>query len=134
MRRKRITWPGHATVPEAVQYLASVCDGAIKRDGHGFCNAHVAYGHWLAQLPPTEWGTQERQHGLAIVRTYAVQLRRAGFDPEQILRGARPVRISGKRCAELHPGWACDPTGITASRWWNGARWTAACLPKPNIQ
>ena len=71
MRRKRINWPGHATVDEAVQYLASVCDGAIKRDGHGFCSDHVAYGHWLAQLPPVEWGPEERQHGLTIVRTYS---------------------------------------------------------------
>ena len=125
MRRKRINWPGHATVDEAVQYLASVCDGAIKRDGHGFCSDHVAYGHWLAQLPPVEWGPEERQHGITIVRTYSAQLRRAGFDPEQILHGGRPTRASRRGSAGLQAGWATDPAGVAASRWWNGVRWTA---------
>lgn len=134
MRRNRPIWPGHATVHEAVQYLASVCDGAIKHDGHGFRSDHVAYGHWLAQLPLVEWGPQECQHGLSIVRTYSAQLRRAGFDPEQILRGGRPPRIGSKRSAQLQPGWATDPAGIADSRWWNGVRWTAACFARPNIQ
>lgn len=125
MRRKRINWPGHATVDEAVQYLASVCDGAIKRDGYGFCSDHVAYGHWLAQLPAVEWGPEERQHGMTIVRTYSAQLRRAGFDPEQILRGGRPARASRRRSAGVQAGWATDPAGVAASRWWNGVRWTA---------
>ncbi len=102
MRKKRTVWPGHATVQEAVQYLASVCDGAIKRDGHGFCSEHVAYGHWLAQLPPAEWGPEERQHGRTIVNTYREQLRRAGFDPEQILCRKRPRRLRRKPAA-LNP-------------------------------
>ncbi len=80
MRRKRINWPGHATVDEAVRYLASVCDGAIKRDGHGFCSDHVAYGHWLAQLPIAEWGPDELRHGRTIVLVYREQLSRAGFN------------------------------------------------------
>ncbi len=79
MPRKRISWPGHATVPEAVQYLASVCDGAIKRDGLGFRLDHVAYGHWLAELPLKDWGPDEYRHGQTIVRVYRVQLRRAGL-------------------------------------------------------
>lgn len=124
MRRNRTTWPGHATVKEAVQFLASVCDGAIKRDGHGFCSEHVAYGHWLAQLPADEWGPEEHRHGRSIVRVYREQLRRAGFDPEQILGQRRPPLVKRRQVDRLQTGWAPDPTGHAAMRWWNGARWT----------
>ena len=34
-----------ATVREAIEYLASACDGAVRRDGHGFNREHVAVGH-----------------------------------------------------------------------------------------
>lgn len=128
MRKKRINWPGHATVPEAVQYLASVCDGAIKRDGHGFCGDHVAYGHWLAQLPDTEWGPEEHWHGRSIVCVYREQLRQAGFNPEQILGKRRPSRVKRRQIERLQTGWAPDPTGHAAMRWWNGARWTSIAI------
>ncbi len=124
MRQNRTIWPGHATVLEAVQYLASVCDGAIKRDGHGFCSEHVAYGHWLARLPEAEWGAEEHRHGLTIVGLYRNQLRRAGFDPDQILARRRPSPIKRRQIERLQAGWAPDPTGHAAERWWNGARWT----------
>ena len=126
MRTSRTIWPGHATVQEAVQYLASVCDGAIKRDGHGFCSEHVAYGHWLARLPDAEWGTEEHRHARSIVCVYREQLRRAGFDPEQILGRRRPSRVKRRRVERLQTGWAPDPTGHAVMRWWNGARWTSA--------
>ena len=42
MRRHRSTCPTYATVPDAVRYLASACDGARRRDGHGFSAEHVA--------------------------------------------------------------------------------------------
>lgn len=126
MGKSRPTWPGHATVQEAVQYLASVCDGAIKRDGHGFRSDHVAYGHWLARLPASQWGPEEVGHGRTIVRTYRQQLQSAGFNPEQIISGKRPRRIRRKRAAMIRSGWAPDPTGLAGQRWWNGARWTAS--------
>ena len=124
MRTKRPIWPGYATVQEAVQYLASACDGAIKRDGHGFRSDHVAYGHWLAQLPGEEWGSEEYRHGMTIVRVYQQQLQRAGFDPKRILERKRSPRISQRKSARLEPGWRPDPTEIAQWRWWNGARWT----------
>jgi len=127
MRTKRPIWPGYATIQEAVQYLASACDGAIKRDGHGFRSDHVAYGHWLAQLPEEEWGSEEHLHGLTIIRVYRQQLRRAGFDPDVILGGGRRHRMTGRQAKRLRAGWAPDRTGQSDRRWWNGVRWTHAC-------
>ena len=80
MYRRRARQSPHTTIPEAVRYLASVCDGAIKRDGHGFRSDHVAYGHWLARLPMEQWGPDEYRHGQTIVTVYRNQLRRAGFE------------------------------------------------------
>jgi len=125
MRTKRPIWPGYATVQEAVRYLASACDGAIKRDGHGFSNDHVAYGHWLARLPEDEWGSEEYRNGMTIVRVYQQQLRRAGFDPAQIIFAKRPRRIGRRSARRTDACWASDPTGLSSMRWWNGVRWTS---------
>jgi len=128
MRRNRTIWPGHAIVYEVVQYLASVCDGVIKRDGHGFRSDHVAYGHWLAQLPEAEWGAEEHRHARSIVPVYREQLHRAGFNPEQTLGQRRPPRVKLRQVERLQTGWTPDPTGHTGMRWWNGARWTSAIV------
>ena len=48
---KRAIWPGYATPQEAIRYLASACDGAVRRDGHGFGQDHADLGHWLAAVP-----------------------------------------------------------------------------------
>ncbi len=80
MHRRRKHQPHPATIPVAVRYLASICDGAIKRDGLGFRLDHVAYGHWLAQLPLNEWGPDEYRHGETIMRVYRDQLRRASLN------------------------------------------------------
>ncbi len=77
MLRARRRPPHQATVVQAVRYLASVCDGAVNRDGLGFRSDHVVYGHWLAQLPLNEWGPDEYRHGETIMRVYRDQLRRA---------------------------------------------------------
>lgn len=126
LRRKRYAWPGHATVPEAVRYLASACDGAVRRDGHGFGTEHVALGHWLARIPDESWGYRELAAGLDLVRIYRRQLQRACFDVDGIVRGAKPRRVKLKAITALQPGWYPDPAGLHQSRWWNGARWTSS--------
>jgi hypothetical protein len=122
--RRRAIWPGHATVQEAVRYLASACDGAVRRDGHGFGTDHVALGHWLASLRDDSWGLVEQRAGLDLVRIYRQQLERAGFDPAGILAGRRPRRVPQKRFRGLTPGWFADPAGLHRWRLWNGVRWT----------
>ena len=123
MRRHRSTCPTYATVPDAVRYLASACDGARRRDGHGFSAEHVAAGHWLASQPDHVWGREHLSLGRTLVAVYSRQLEGAGFDPDAILRHARPPRHR-HRGASATAGWALDPTGRAAYRWWNGARWT----------
>ena len=130
-RQKRPIQPTYATVPEAIRFLATTCDGAIRRDGYGFATEHVAYGHWLARLPDQDWNLQEMQSGLILVRIYQGQLIRAGFKPDQILRRARPHRLRKRHAGQLHPQWAPDPTGLHTVRWWNGARWTEWILDQP---
>lgn len=124
MWRNRPIWPGHATPADAVRYLASACDGAIRRDGHGFGSDHIAVGHWLAQLPDEHWGPNENSTALQLIRVYRQQLARAGFRPTDILRQRRPRRISRRAARDLASGWAPDPTELCEWRWWNGARWT----------
>src|SRR5688500_5658322 len=53
--RRRFLSPTCATVPEAIRFLASCCDGARTRDGYGFNRDHVEIGHALAQLPDQHW-------------------------------------------------------------------------------
>ena len=79
MFRRRPPQTPDRAIPDAVRYLASGCDGAVKRDGLGFASDHVAYGHWLARLPIDQWGPDEYRHGQTIVTVYSGQLRRAGF-------------------------------------------------------
>ncbi len=121
---RRPIWPGYATAGEAVRYLASACDGAVRRDGHGFSTDHVQFGHWLASLDDTQWGWAEQQWALHLVRIYRQQLQAAGFHPIEILAGRRPPRVKRHVIETLRPTWANDPAGLHAWRWWNGARWT----------
>ena len=97
MYRRRIRQSRHTTIPEAVRYLASVCDGAIKRDGLGFRSDHVAYGHWLARLPIEQWGPDEYRHGQTIVTVYRTQLRLAGLTPRAA--GRSPMRSPSRPAA-----------------------------------
>lgn len=116
--------PRHATAADAIHYLASICDGAVRRDGHGFASDHVTYGHWLAGLPPDSWTPAEHIAARQLVRIYRNQLTRAGFAPADIVAGRRPRRISRRAASRLRAGWASDPSGLYEWRWWNGLRWT----------
>ncbi len=66
--------PRHAVATDAVRYLASACDGAVRRDGYGFSSDHVAYGYWLAELPPDRWSPAEQAAAHQLVLTYRYQL------------------------------------------------------------
>ena len=105
-----------ASLGEAIAYLASACDGAIRRDGHGFNADHVALGHRLAQKHRWTWRDRRRAHGIAV--QYRRQLIWAGLAVKGITEGATQI---GRQPAQ----WACDPTGVHQLRYWNGSRWTA---------
>ena len=79
MFHRRSPQSPNTAIPDAVRYLASVCDGAVKRDGLGFAADHVAYGHWLARLPLNQWGPEEYRHGRTIAIVYRNQLIQAGL-------------------------------------------------------
>lgn len=124
--------PQNATTAEAVRYLASVCDGAILRDGHGFSTDHVPIGHHLAQLPEADWDAWHHAHARHLTHAYRRQLSQAGFDPNHILSGRRPRRTSRRKYRRLTGAWHPDPTAIWAQRWWNGQRWTHHVLAHAN--
>ena len=124
LRRRKPIHPAYATLGEAIGYLRSVCDGAIKRDGYGFSTQDVAIGHHLAAKAHARWSPTERGHALRLVRIYQRQLSNARYQPQAILRQRKPQRCSRRRHANFHPGWFTDPTGLSTWRYWNGARWT----------
>lgn len=121
---KRPIHPSSATLGEAIQYLASTCDGAIKRDGLGFSSDDVAWGHHLANRDEALWTLQERQEALRLIRVYQRQLANAGYNPHAILRGRIRIKCSRRTYRKLVAGWFPDPTRFNAWRFWNGARWT----------
>jgi hypothetical protein len=130
MRRYRSTCPTYATVPDAVRYLASACDGARSRDGHGFGAEHVVVGHWLATRPDHVWDQAHLSLGRGLIAVYRRQLEAAGFDPKAILRNLPPRRRPRRQDPSPVAGWAIDPTGRAEYRWWNGARWTCHVTPR----
>lgn len=123
MRLRRPVSPAYATQREAIAYLASVCDGAIQRDGHGFSADHVELGHTLADS--RWWGPLARRRVLQLMRVYRSQLQRAGYDTGCLLSGGRPPRISRRAARQVSPGWYADPARIRPRRYYNGARWTS---------
>ena len=125
MRLRRPISPAHATQREAIAYLASVCDGAIKRDGHGFSAEHVELGHKLVDA--RWWGPLARRRAHRLLRVYRSQLVRAGYDVERLLNGAKPPRISRRAARHTSAAWASDPTNVRRFRYWNGMRWTSLC-------
>lgn len=127
MRLRRPISPTHATPHEAIAYLASVCDGAVRRDGHGFSSDHVLIGHQLARHQ--RWGRRQRRTAVQLIRIYCHQLDQAGFDTATLLSSRTPPRLSRRRSTYLTPGWFTDPTGIHQYRYWNGARWTSMTDP-----
>jgi len=129
MGLRRPISPTHATPHEAIAYLASACDGAIRRDGHGFSTNHVEIGHQLARRH--RWGRRQRRIAMSLTRIYRTQLDRAGFDTGTLLDSRAPRRISRRQANRLAPGWLTDPTGIHERRYWNGMRWTSMTTPPP---
>ena len=125
MRLRRPISPSYATPQEAIAYIASVCDGAVKRDGHGFATSHVDRGHKLARA--RWWGPLARRRAHRLVRVYQSQLVRAGYDVRGLLNGARPARISRRAAQQVPAAWSRDPTGVRRFRYWNGMRWTPLC-------
>ena len=132
MRLRRPISPAHATRREAIAYLASVCDGAIRRDGHGFSAEHVELGHKLADS--RWWGPVARRRVLRLIRVYRGQLDRAGFDTGCLLNGASPPRISRRLASQILPCWLTDPTNIHRFRYWNGLRWTSLCAEAISVE
>ncbi len=122
--RRRAIWPGYASKADAIEYLASVCDGAIRRDGHGFSSDHVAIGHHLTQRARVGWTASERHDAVVLIRIYQRQLMAAGFNVRTILQNDKAQHCSARRLKKLQPRWYPDPTGVRAWRWWNGVRWT----------
>ena len=134
--KRRPVWPKSATPQEAIRYLASACDGAVKRDGHGFSTDHAAIGHYLAQNPA--WNSNHYGQARQLIRIYQRQLGTAGYDIPRLLAGRGPTRCSQKRYDQLNAYWATDPSRIHEWRWWNGVRWThhvnnnSPSLPPPD--
>ena len=118
--------PAAATLPDAIRFLASCCDGAVRRDNIGFKREHVAVGHWLARLPIQQWDRRAVRLAREVTRVYRSQLERAGFDVDSLVhvRHRRIGRRGQRMNAPTQPGWAPDPSGLFTWRWWNGARWT----------
>ena len=110
------------TLYDAIAYLASACDGARRRDGHGFNADHVAGGHRLAQA--SRWSRRDRRRARQLVRFYRRQLITAGFDVGALLNGRRPRRRSRSFRRQNPAQWAVDPTGVHRLRYWSGVRWT----------
>lgn len=120
--------PRNASIPEALAYLASVCDGATTRDGIGF-GYEEQDGHQLLAYGAQNWSAQHRKRAAWIVRYYRRQLSAAGFDVDQILKG-RTNRMARRRARKLAVAdWYPDPTGFSMFRWHNGRRWTDQTNP-----
>ena len=126
MRIRRPISPTYATPQEAIAYLASVCDGAVRRDGHGFAAEHVALGHDLSLR--RRWRRRHRRKAARLIRYYRRQLERAGFDVHAVLTG-KPARASRRSTIETIPQWAPDPARLHEQRFWNGRRWTSDTAP-----
>ncbi len=90
--KRRPIWPQYAIPAEAVQFIASICDGAVARDGLGFQKEHVEIGHRMANADPPWWEPWQHDWAIYFVRYYRRQLSQAGFDIDQILGRRRPRR------------------------------------------
>lgn len=123
--KRRPISPRFATPAEAVQFIASICDGAVARDGFGFQKEHVEVGHAMARIDPSLWEPWQHDWAMFFVRCYRRQLSAAGFDVTQMLQRGRARRC---RRSDL-PGeatWQPDPFGFAELRWWNGSRWSGS--------
>ncbi|MDE8647551.1 DEAD/DEAH box helicase [Rhodococcus qingshengii] len=62
------------TLHEAVSILAGACDYAYERDGAGFSSADAGIGHFIAEVPLTEWILEYVLTSQKLVRKYRRQL------------------------------------------------------------
>lgn len=114
-----------ASLREAIEYLASACDGAVRRDGHGFTADDVAIGHRLAHK--RRWTRRDQAVAHRIVVHHRRQLENAGI----AIKGV--TSKSNRRETRLAPAcWAADPTRLHRLRYWNGARWTQFTCGRPS--
>jgi hypothetical protein len=72
------------TLSQAVQALASVCDGAISQDFQGFAGPDVTAGHYFASIPQELWGAEWERKVHTILRKYRRQLEGFGIDYDAI--------------------------------------------------
>ncbi len=72
------------TLKQAVEALAGVCDGAVRRDHHGFNAYDARIGHALALLPEDEWAPGHRLLAYRLLEKYRAQLAAMGIDYDQI--------------------------------------------------
>lgn len=64
-------WP---MLHDAVAGLAAVCDYAEARDAAGFSATDAAIGHFLAEVPVTEWTAEHAAAARSLLPTYRRQL------------------------------------------------------------
>ena len=62
----------------ALAQLAHACDGASTRDGAGFNRMDAHLGKFLAGIPESSWGEDDRRWAYNILRKYTAQLARYG--------------------------------------------------------
>ena len=80
------------TLQRAIQYLASVCDGAVTEDGQGFNGTDTNFGKWLAAQ--AEWTPEQAAAAYDMARTYRGQLSGVGIDFDAI---EAPAEIQAAR-------------------------------------
>ena len=108
----------NASLSEAIAYLASACDGAVRRDGHGFSADDVAVGHRLAHK--RRWTRRDQRNAHQIAVHHRRQLSWAGL----YVKGINTEKVRRER-NRAEAQWSADPTLLHHLRYWNGARWTA---------
>lgn len=54
--------------------LASVCDGASKKDDAGFNGADTGFGRWLATVPDIQWKPKHVVAARHMLQKYRGQL------------------------------------------------------------
>ncbi len=74
----------------ATQYMAGVCDGAVKRDDQGFNAWDSVFGREMAERPWEAWTPKQKVAVHRMLRKYRAQLERYGIRYEDILTPELP--------------------------------------------
>ena len=93
------------TVIKALQYLAGVCDGAVKLDGAGFNAYDAAFGHELAERS-MEFALTALQlsAALGMLQKYTAQLAEAGITLPAVEEKIIRIGVANGRIAIRFPG------------------------------